>query len=80
MIFPYLLYSLEILGDDRSYVHGSVLDGVFAGRIRVADKTYHVDRAELHFEEPQKFHSVIYQDNHVETDPYRLVTYKHLVL
>lgn len=61
-----------LIGDPLSYVHGSIIDGIFSGRIDLAaGETFYVDKAELYFPEMQPFHSVIYSDKDVVSKPKR---------
>jgi disintegrin and metalloproteinase domain-containing protein 10 len=65
-----------VLGDNDSYVHGSIsADGVFHGRIITSKDSYYVEKAHFYFPNAsyidEGFHSVIYKDQHV-TDPYKL--------
>ena len=55
-----------------TYVHGSVIDGKFAGRIHTRKSVYFVERADVYFQNP-KFHSVIYNENDVIDDPHKYV-------
>lgn len=65
------IYEGQVIGDPDSYVHGSIIEGVFSGKIRTRRATYFVDKSELYFNEPQKFHSVIYSQDNIITDPFR---------
>lgn len=64
-----------MLGDKDSYVHGSISDGIFHGRIVTSKDSYFVEKAQYYFPNHSHaesgFHSVIYKDQHVD-DPYRL--------
>jgi disintegrin and metalloproteinase domain-containing protein 10 len=63
-----------VLGDKDSFVHGSISDGVFHGRIVTTKDSYFVEKAHYYFPNHSHaesgFHSVIYKDRHVD-DPYR---------
>lgn len=63
-----------MLGDDGSYVHGSISDGVFHGRIITSKDSYFIEKARYYFpnhtNNEDGFHSVIYKDKHVD-DPYK---------
>lgn len=63
-----------MLGDKDSFVHGSISDGVFHGRIVTSKDSYFVEKANYYFPNHSHvhdgFHSVIYKDQHVN-DPYR---------
>ncbi|KAK2174994.1 hypothetical protein NP493_755g01005 [Ridgeia piscesae] len=58
-------------GEPHSYVHGSIIQGIFAGEIRTRRTTYHVDKTEVYFRQPQAFHSVIYSEDDLVIDPFR---------
>ena len=58
-------------GEKGSFVHGSIIDKVFTGKIRTArGTTYWVEHADKYFDDP-KFHSVIYAEHDVNDDPHR---------
>jgi disintegrin and metalloproteinase domain-containing protein 10 len=63
-----------VLGDKESFVHGSISDGVFHGRIVTSKDSYFVEKAHYYFPNHSRiddgFHSVIYKDKHVN-DPYK---------
>jgi disintegrin and metalloproteinase domain-containing protein 10 len=63
-----------VLGDNESYVHGSISDGVFHGKIITSKDAYYIEKAHYYFPNHSHvddgFHSVIYKDKHVD-DPYR---------
>lgn len=63
-----------MLGDKESFVHGSITDGIFHGRIVTSKDAYYVENAKYYFPNQSHvddgFHSVIYRDKHVN-DPYR---------
>ena len=69
-----------MLGDKDSYVHGSISDGVFHGRIITSKDSFFVEKAHHYFPNHSHvhdgFHSVIYKDQHVN-DPYRDVRTVH---
>lgn len=61
-----------MLGDKDSFVHGSISDGVFHGKIITSKDSYFVEKAHHYFPNhtaDASFHSVIYKDDHVN-DPY----------
>lgn len=62
------------MGDKDSYVHGSISDGVFHGRILTSKDSYFVEKAHYYFPNHSLahdgFHSVIYKDQNVN-DPYK---------
>lgn len=68
------IYEGKVLGDKDSFVHGSISDGVFHGRIVTSKDSYFVEKAHYYFPNHSLahdgFHSVIYKDQHVN-DPYR---------
>lgn len=63
-----------MLGDKDSFVHGSISEGVFHGRIVTSNDVYFVEKAHFYFPNHSHvedgFHSVIYKDKHV-IDPYK---------
>lgn len=61
-----------ILGVDGSHVHGSIIDGVFAGRIYFPNETFYVEKSEVYLSEPLSFHSVIYSEKNVVDNPDKL--------
>ncbi|KAK2193932.1 hypothetical protein NP493_4g01002 [Ridgeia piscesae] len=65
------IYEGHVVGEPNSYVHGSIIEGIFSGKIRTQRATYYVDKSELYFKKPQKFHSVIYSQDNMNTDPFR---------
>ncbi|XP_053672459.1 disintegrin and metalloproteinase domain-containing protein 10 [Anopheles nili] len=79
------IYHGELVGDPKSFVFGSIFDGVFEGKVITSDHEYYVERAKHYFRDTSNpethplhhigddeppFHSVIYKDEHVD-DPYR---------
>lgn len=65
------IYEGELYGEPGTYVHGSIIDGRFAGKIYTPKANYYVEKAELFFNEPQPFHSVIYDERDVHEDALR---------
>ncbi|XP_052265783.1 disintegrin and metalloproteinase domain-containing protein 10-like isoform X5 [Dreissena polymorpha] len=67
------LYTGEVLGETGSQVHGSIIEGVFQGTIRVPSdlETYHVEKSHRFFENRPVFHSVIYKESDMNLDPFR---------
>jgi len=64
-----LICSLYVLsGVPSSYVHGSIIDGIFSGRIDLPTETYYVDKSDLYFDDQQPFHSIIYASSDVAHD------------
>lgn len=63
-----------MLGDKESFVHGSISDGVFHGRIVTSKDSFFVEKARYYFPNhsyvEDGFHSVIYKDKHIN-DPYK---------
>ena len=49
-------------------MHGSIIDGIFSGRIDLPTETYYVDKSDLYFTDQQPFHSVIYAGTDVAHD------------
>lgn len=58
-----------MLGDPESFVHGSIIDGIFEGKIVTSKDEYYVEKAHHYFPDQDSFHSVIYKDQHVN-DPH----------
>ena len=52
-------------------MHGSIINGIFSGTIQTPKETYHVEKSEIYFRDPQKFHSVIYGEKDMLLDPHR---------
>lgn len=75
MLFSNLEYTITVTDDAGSSVFGSIIGGVFQGRIELSggDK-YHVERKEHYLPDNKdlldnkKSHSVIYHDNSVDVD------------
>ena len=55
-------------GVPSSYVHGSIIDGIFSGRIDLPTESYYVEKSEMYFTAAQPFHSVIYAGSDVAHD------------
>lgn len=75
------IYQGNILGVPNSSAFGSIIDGVFEGKIIMPKKgSYYVEKAHHYFPHathPNKtFHSVIYHEDHVE-DPYANIRKGH---
>lgn len=71
------LFHGHLVGDPSSTVFGSIIDGVFEGKIMSTMGSFYVEKARHYFPPHQQqdasnqsFHSVIYNENHVE-DPYQ---------
>jgi len=73
------IYQGELEGEPGSYVHGSIIDGIFAGRIesRRDGTTYYIDKAEQHFAEVQPFHSIMYRERDVLDSPRKTAVEAH---
>lgn len=66
------IYQGVVEGEPSSYVHGSIIEGIFSGRIDLASgETFYIDKAELYFPQMQPFHSIIYSDKDVIGKPKR---------
>ena len=59
-------------GVPNSYVHGSVHDGVFQGKIETPEGNYYVEKSHHYYphNHSSSFHSVIYSEEHIE-DPFQ---------
>lgn len=69
---PSHIYQGYLIGEPGSFVYGSVIDGLFEGKIHHGKDAYYVEKAYRYFPENNNssFHSVIYKDSDVE-DAYR---------
>jgi disintegrin and metalloproteinase domain-containing protein 10 len=68
------VYSGQLIGEHNSYVFGSIIDGVFEGKIvSPLVGSFYVEKAKHYFPNgthvEKGFHSIIYNEKHVE-DPY----------
>nr|CAG4646099.1 EOG090X02I4 [Macrothrix elegans] len=71
------LYEGHLQGEPGSLVYGSIVDGVFDGKIHSEDGTYYVEKAskypnlvnDTNRQATDLFHSIIYKEAHV-IDPY----------
>ena len=67
------IYSGEVLGETTGHVFGSIINGVFEGKIHTDHDAFYVENAKHYFPNhthlDHGFHSVIYSENHVD-DPY----------
>lgn len=74
------IYEGRVLGDKDSFVHGSISDGVFHGRIVTSKDSYYVEKARYYFPNhsyvEEGFHSIIYKDKHVD-DPHKNIRTVH---
>lgn len=77
---PSHIYTGYLIGEPESNVFGSIINGVFEGKIVSPKGSYYVEKAHHYF--PYKthpnrtFHSVIYHEDHVH-DPYESVREGH---
>lgn len=64
-------YVLLSTGVPRSYVHGSLHDGLFQGKIETPEGNYYVEKSHHYYPSnySSSFHSVIYSESHIE-DPF----------
>lgn len=68
------IYHGEVLGEPSSHVFGSIIDGIFEGKIITDTHAYYVENAKHYF--PNRthldhgFHSIIYNERDVVDDPY----------
>uniref|UniRef100_A0A6B2EH50 ADAM10 endopeptidase n=1 Tax=Phlebotomus kandelakii TaxID=1109342 RepID=A0A6B2EH50_9DIPT len=75
------IYQGELLNVPKSHVFGSIIDGVFEGRILTGRESYYVENAKHYFpnstqREESGVHSVIYKESHV-SDPYDEIRQGH---
>lgn len=74
------IYSGYLIGEPGSKVFGSIIDGVFEGKIVSPKGSYYVEKARHYFphaKHPNRtFHSIIYHEDHVH-DPYEDVREGH---
>ncbi|XP_055907029.1 disintegrin and metalloproteinase domain-containing protein 10 isoform X1 [Eupeodes corollae] len=68
------IYAGDVIGERKSFVFGSILDGVFEGKIITERDAYYVENAKHYFPnhtyKTDGFHSIIYNEKHVD-DPYK---------
>lgn len=68
------IYHGEVLGEPTSHVFGSIIDGIFEGKIITDTHAYYVENAKHYFPNrthlDQGFHSIIYNERDVIDDPY----------
>lgn len=62
----FILLSFFRVDVPGSFVHGSIVDGAFQGRIHSEDEKYSVEPARRYFNDSVEFHSVIYKDSLVD--------------
>lgn len=76
LILCFFFNEIDFIGEPDSKVFGSIMEGVFEGKIVSPKGSYYVEKAHHYF--PHKthpnrtFHSVIYHEDHVH-DPYESV-------
>lgn len=73
------LYEGHLQDEPKSFAYGSIVDGVFDGKIHSKDGVYYVEKASKYFPRSEnssksandgdRFHSIIYKEAHV-VDPY----------
>lgn len=67
------IYQGKIIGDHNSHVFGSLIDGIFQGKIETETDAYYIEHAKHYFPNQTHFdhgfHSIIYNENNVD-DPY----------
>jgi disintegrin and metalloproteinase domain-containing protein 10 len=68
------VYNGQLIGEHNSYVFGSIIDGVFEGKIVSPNAgSFYVEKAKHYFPNGshinEGFHSIIYNEKHVD-DPY----------
>ncbi|XP_064596009.1 disintegrin and metalloproteinase domain-containing protein 10-like isoform X2 [Liolophura sinensis] len=67
-----LAYRGEVLDSPRSSVYGTIINGIFRGEIHEpGTPTFHIEPSDRFFEGIPPYHSVIYSEEHLQTDPYR---------
>lgn len=63
-----------MIGEPHSHVFGSIIDGVFEGKIITDTHAYYVENAKHYFPNRSHldhgFHSIIYNERDVVDDPY----------
>lgn len=68
------VYHGQVLGEPNSYVFGSIIDGVFQGKIITDTNAYYIEHAKHYFpnnsHKDYGFHSVIYDERDVIDDPH----------
>ncbi|CAD5207716.1 unnamed protein product [Bursaphelenchus xylophilus] len=69
------LYEGHVVGDPRSKVFGSLLDGLFDGHIILGNgETFTVEKAARYFDvdsRPENYHSIIYKDEQINHNKFR---------
>lgn len=68
------IYHGSVLGEPDSHVFGSIIDGVFEGKIITDTHAYYVENAKHYFPNQTHldhgFHSIIYNERDVADDPH----------
>lgn len=68
------IYHGQVLGEPNSHVFGSLIDGVFEGKIITDTHAYYVEHAKRYFPNQTHldygFHSIIYNERDVVDDPF----------
>ncbi|XP_055372053.1 disintegrin and metalloproteinase domain-containing protein 10 [Condylostylus longicornis] len=74
------IYEGHVIGEKNSRVFGSIINGVFEGKVITNKDSYYIENAKHYFPnhtyKTEGFHSVIYNEKHVE-DPYKDVREGH---
>nr|UTK45927.1 disintegrin and metalloproteinase domain-containing protein 10 [Crepidula fornicata] len=65
------IYQGHVKGDPSSSVHLAVHNGRLEGEVHTSDTTYHIEPAAKYIQDPM-FHTVIYPETHLDTDPFRM--------
>ncbi len=61
----------QLQGDRVSHVHGSIIGGIFGGKVSTSQGNYYIERADFYFSEVQAFHSIIYREDDVVHNPHK---------
>lgn len=68
------IYHGHVLGEGNSHVFGSIIDGIFEGKIITDTNSFYVEHAKRYFpngtHQDYGFHSVIYDERDVIDDPF----------
>ncbi|NP_001161497.1 disintegrin and metalloproteinase domain-containing protein 10 precursor [Saccoglossus kowalevskii] len=59
-------YTGKLKDEPSSHIHGSILDGLFEGKVYTGRHQYYIEPASLYGEESKEFHSIIYEDDDVD--------------
>ncbi|CAH1251336.1 ADAM10 [Branchiostoma lanceolatum] len=60
------IYSGGLYGYPDTVAHGSIIDGRFEGFVHAHHGKYYLEPAERYFDQPQRFHTVIYMDQDIK--------------